>query len=76
MTGLLNSFVATMGDFEFSCERESNGTVLWYRRLLNTPGAQPERVCLTHVPAPILGAFSGAQLAKQITQVQNQVAAH
>jgi hypothetical protein len=73
-TGLLVRFAATMGDFEFSCERESNGIVLWYKKLLNTPGAEPEQVCLKHVPSEVLNAFAQAQVAKQATQAQNQAA--
>jgi hypothetical protein len=65
---LLKTFAAQLGDYEFSCQRQVDGTCIWRKKLLNTSGAEPEEVSLDDVPVPVLRAFSQAQVRKQVSQ--------
>lgn len=69
---LLTLFVAQMGDFEFSGERQADGTVIWYRKVLNVSGAATEELeSVDDVPVSILRAFAQAQVEKQIQSASN-----
>ncbi len=68
----LAAFAAEMGDFEFSAQRQPDGTYNWTKKLLNTAGAIPEQIpSIEDVPLPIMKAFVTEQVTRQ---VQTQLA--
>ena len=66
---LLLLFKAQLGDFEFLCIRERDGTCQWSKKLINRPDTEREEIpSVELVPVPIMSAFAKAQVAKQASR--------
>jgi hypothetical protein len=64
-------FAMEAGDFKFFGEPQSDGTYVWSRLLLNTPGITVEPIELCELPKEVAAAFVKARVNEQAQNPQS-----